>query len=177
VIWLAHALSLARLPLAGLLWWLVRDQRAALAIVLAAALTDGLDGRVARLARRRGDLRADLGGWLDPLCDKLFAVGALVALAVRLDVDLATLALIAARDLLMTPLVLIYGLTSLHRRYPVELRAAWPGKLTTVAQFVALVWLLARVRSPLVPAALCAALGLYALADYLARGLRARPRP
>lgn len=175
MLWLAHALSLVRLPLSVVFWLVVRDAHAALAIVAAAAISDGLDGRVARLARRRGATGADIGGWLDPLCDKLFAIAALVALAVRRDVEVALLALVAARDLVMTPLVLVYELTSLHRRYPLALRAAWPGKLTTVAQFVTLVWLVARAPHAIVPAAVTGALGAIAIAHYVALAARARP--
>ncbi|MBZ0238064.1 MAG: CDP-alcohol phosphatidyltransferase family protein, partial [Deltaproteobacteria bacterium] len=52
--WLAHALTVIRLPLAALFWVLATRPPYAAAVIAAAALTDMLDGRVARRALRRG---------------------------------------------------------------------------------------------------------------------------
>lgn len=174
MLWLAHALSLVRLPLAAV-FWLVADDRAwALAVVAVSALTDLADGRVARWARRRDARGPDIGGWLDPLCDKAFAVAALVALVVRLDVPAWAVALVALRDLVMTPALLVYGLTSLRRRYPVPVRASWPGKLTTAAQFVVLVALVVEPVEARPLAAAPAVLGVWAVADYVVRAALSR---
>jgi phosphatidylglycerophosphate synthase len=65
-VWLAHALTLSRIPLALALWWTWGDPVWSVAIVAAAALTDTADGRVARWAQRRGARGPDIGGWLEP---------------------------------------------------------------------------------------------------------------
>lgn len=177
MIWLANALTLARLPLAGLFWLVAPDRAAAVAVLAAAGLTDLLDGRVARYARRRrgGDHGDGIGGWLDPLCDKLFAVAVLVALAVRLDVPLGVLALIGARELVLAPLVAIYRVTSLRDRHPVALRADRTGKVATAAQFLALGAVVMDVHGAAIVAAAAALLGLGAVAHYLIAATRARP--
>src|SRR5512144_2664475 len=79
-VWLAHALTLSRIPLAVGLWWLWGEPAWSAALVVAAAVTDVADGRVARRARRRGATGPDIGGWLDPAADKLFVAIVLAAI-------------------------------------------------------------------------------------------------
>jgi cardiolipin synthase len=183
VIWLANALTLVRLPLAAVFWLVVREPVWAVAVIAASAISDLLDGRVARYARRRAAASASassassassVGDWLDPLCDKIFAVAALIAAAVRLDTPLWLLALVSARDLIMTPLIAVYRLSPWRRRYPITLRASWPGKLVTAAQFVTLLALVVRLdrRAILALALVTAALGLVATALYVADAIR-----
>ena len=173
VIWLADLLSLSRLPLAVVFWLTATEPAWALAVIGAAALTDALDGRVARYARRRGaSRRVEIGGWLDPLCDKIFAVVALVALVVRAETPIALVALVAARDLLVTPLVLLYRLSPWRRRHRVELRASLAGKLTTVAQFVVLVALVVELPGVIVLAVITAVVGVIATAQYVVGAVR-----
>ncbi|MBC7974640.1 MAG: hypothetical protein H7138_06600, partial [Myxococcales bacterium] len=45
--WLAHALTLSRVPLAIALWWVWGDPVGSAALVTVAAITDAADGRVA----------------------------------------------------------------------------------------------------------------------------------
>lgn len=72
--WVAVARALAVVPI---IWAIASDQRAvALAVFLAAAVSDALDGW---LARRSGTLGAR-GAFLDPLADKVLVLGTLVAL-------------------------------------------------------------------------------------------------
>jgi cardiolipin synthase len=173
--WLADLLSLVRLPLAAVFWVVAPRPTWAITVIALAALTDLLDGRVARYARRHGAARrVEIGGWLDPLCDKVFAVTALVALIVRRDTALELVGLIAARDLVMTPLIAIYVLSPLHRRHAIALRASVAGKVTTAAQFVALIALVADVdvRATFALALVAAAAGLYATAEYIVHAIR-----
>ena len=72
--WIAHALTLSRIPIALALWSVWGDPVWSLALVALAALTDTLDGNVARWRKRRGSTGPDIGGWLDPVVDKLFVV-------------------------------------------------------------------------------------------------------
>jgi|SRR5688572_13257915 phosphatidylglycerophosphate synthase len=166
--WIAHALTLSRIPLAIALWWAYGDAAATVTLVGLAALTDTLDGHVARAMKRRGVRGPDIGGWLDPLVDKLFVVAALVVIAGH-GGDLRVLALIGARELVMVPLVAIYLARSRPHR---ELRADVYGKAATVAQFVALAIVLGAPSWGLPAAIVAAVLGLTAVVHYAIRELR-----
>lgn len=77
---------------------------AALAVFVAAALSDGIDGLLARLL----DQRSEVGAILDPLADKLLGFVALVLLVLGGSVPLWLLLLALARDVV----VLVVGLTA-----------------------------------------------------------------
>lgn len=146
--YLPHALSLVRIPLAGLIWLRPSAPVFVIAVLAAAAISDGLDGLAARAVRRREAQQgasperlrseAHTGGWLDPLCDKLFVLSAVAALAWTVQLSLAALVLIATREILQAPLLVAYRLHSRQWRLRHDLTARWPGKLTTVLQFLAL---------------------------------------
>lgn len=123
---LANLVTLVRLclcfPIFYLLW---TDQNKSLviALFLAAALTDVLDGY---LARKRNEVSA-VGKLLDPVADKLLVVGTLVALTVRGSIPLLWIVLLAAKEASM----LLGGLILLGTARRVI--AARPlGKLATV---------------------------------------------
>jgi phosphatidylglycerophosphate synthase len=139
--WFADALTLARIPLAVLFWWTYGDAAWSFAVVALAALTDTIDGHVARHSKRRRGLPDDApsrGDWLDPIADKLF-VGVVIATVVaHRDAPLAVLGLIAAREVFFLPLAALAGLGVVRRPPRHELRAARIGKWCTVAQLCAL---------------------------------------
>ncbi len=99
------------------------------AIVFAlAALTDGLDGYI---ARRRQQITT-FGKLMDPLADKLLVIAALISL-VSLDRLAAWVAMvIIARELAVT------GLRSLAAERGVVIAASWMGKLKTALQIAAI---------------------------------------
>lgn len=171
--WLAHALTLSRIPIALALWATYGDPGRSLALVVLAALTDAADGNLARFLQRRGHTRPDIGGWLDPAVDKVFVAIVLALVWVRAGERLVVV-LVGARELLFVPLAAIYA----ARRPDVGRLHADPiGKAATIAQFAALAAVLA-APSWALPAALAAAgLGLAAVAHYAARVLRAARRP
>jgi CDP-diacylglycerol--glycerol-3-phosphate 3-phosphatidyltransferase len=104
----------------------------AAALFSLAALTDGLDGYI---ARRRGDVTT-FGKLMDPLADKLLIVAALIAL-VSLNRLAAWVAMvIIARELAVT------GLRSLAAERGVVIGASWLGKLKTALQVAAIVALI-----------------------------------
>src|SRR5690242_17237745 len=105
--WAAHALTLMRVPLGLLLIGVAGDRVAAVCVIALAALSDVADGNVARWMQRRGHRTPDIGGWLDPLVDKLFVVLALGAVLVHTG-DVLSVALIAVRDLAIVPLSVIH---------------------------------------------------------------------
>ena len=170
--WLAHALTLSRIPLAALLWWTWGQPGPSVAVLAVAALTDTADGRVARWARRRGAGGPDIGGWLDPAVDKLFVAAVLAAVALHAPIAhrAAVIALIGARELMLVPLTALY----LARRRPhIALRAHAFGKIATIAQFIALC-VIALAPDDALPAAVVAgALGLAATGHYIATAAHA----
>jgi len=135
------------------------------AVVFAlAALTDGVDGYI---ARRRREV-TNFGKLMDPLADKLLVVAALVAL-VSLDRLAAWVAMvIIARELAVT------GLRSLAAEQGAVIAASWLGKIKTLLQVTAIFALIAFDPSPLwVDLLLYAALAMTVIsgADYFL-GLR-----
>ena len=161
--WLAHALTLSRLPIAlglvasyGERWW-------SAALVVLAALTDVADGNLARWMQRRGRTRPDIGGWLDPLVDKIFVLIVMVTIWIHTQ-DALLIGLIGARELVLVPLVVVYLL--LHRP-ATRLRADWLGKAATIAQFIACAVAVAEPHAALGVAVVAAVLGLAAVAHYV----------
>ena len=110
------------------------------AVVFAlAALTDGVDGYIAR--RRREE--TTFGTLMDPLADKLLIVAALISL-VSLDRLAAWVAMvIIARELAVT------GLRSLAAEKGVVIAASWLGKAKTGLQIAAILLLIGFDPSPL----------------------------
>jgi phosphatidylglycerophosphate synthase len=175
-VWVANALTLSRIPLAIAFWVVLDDRASALAVLALAAFTDVLDGPIARASRRaRGDAGGHgIGDWLDPLCDKAFAVIALSAIAIELRPPLWILLAIAAREIVLVPLVALYRLSgSLRRRMHYELRAGRVGKIATVVQAVAIAWVVYDARSAPAAAIVAGIVGLAAAAVYVARGVAA----
>ena len=169
--WLAHILTLSRIPLAVALWWAWGDPAWWVGLVALAAATDAADGRVARSARRRGGAGPDIGGWLDPAVDKLF-VAIVLAAVWRHTHQLGLIALIGARELVLVPLVAVY----LARRVPhPALRADGFGKVATVAQFIALCVIALAPRAALPAALVAAVLGLAAAGHYVAKAAAVHP--
>jgi phosphatidylglycerophosphate synthase len=165
--WLAHALTLSRLPIAVAFWWAYGSAWAVVLIALA-ALSDTLDGNVARYMKRRGVRGPDIGGWLDPIVDKLFVVIAGAAIW-HYSGDLLVIVLVCTRELLLAPLVVVYfargGSTG-------DLHADVFGKLATIAQFVALAVVLAWPTHALIAASIAALLGALAVVHYAITGAR-----
>ena len=163
--WLAHALTLSRLPLAVALVGRYGDALATVILIARAAATDAADGTVARWARRRGARGPDIGAWLDPVVDKLFVVIVLATIWVHTR-DALVIVLIAARELVLVPLVVIY----LVGRRPVShLRADPVGKAATIAQFVACAVAVGVPAWARPVAAVAAVLGLAAVVHYIRR--------
>ena len=100
-----------------------RARAAAALLFIAAALTDLLDGYLARRHRKE----SALGAFLDPLADKLLVDGALVALAVRGDMPVQLAAFFVVRDAGITLLRTLSG----SRR--TQLRPGGLAKLKTAS--------------------------------------------
>ncbi|MEI8254652.1 MAG: CDP-alcohol phosphatidyltransferase family protein [Deltaproteobacteria bacterium] len=162
----ANLLSLARVPLGVAAIVMRAHPVAILALVAAAALSDVLDGRVAR--RAGGD--HTVGAWLDPVCDKAFVLAVVIGIWIERRPPAWILLALMARDALIVPPVLVHFATHGRRARALEFRARPLGKATTVVQFMVIVAvMLGRIviAGPL--AVLAGVLGVAAAADYAVR--------
>ena len=111
----------------------------AAALFALAALTDGLDGYIARRQRQE----TTFGKLMDPLADKLLVTAALVSL-VSLNRLAAWVAMvIIAREFAVT------GLRSVAAERGIVISASWLGKVKTGLQVAAIFGLIAFEDSPL----------------------------
>ncbi|MDO4670227.1 MAG: CDP-diacylglycerol--glycerol-3-phosphate 3-phosphatidyltransferase [Aerococcus sp.] len=104
---------------------------ACLVFVIASA-TDYLDGYLAR----RDNLVTNFGKFWDPLADKMLVLTALIELAAAQVVPGFAVAIIVIRDLAVT------GLRLLLVQDGEVMAAAWPGKVKTFTQMLAIIFLL-----------------------------------
>ena len=95
----------------------------AVALLIVSAITDALDGVIAR----KFNMVSDLGKMLDPLCDKLTQAALLICLSFRYWYVWGVFALLAVKDLTMSFL----GAAAIRHRGAVH-SAQWYGKLCTV---------------------------------------------
>jgi cardiolipin synthase (CMP-forming) len=101
----------------------------ALAIFVAAGISDGVDGF---LARRFG-MKSALGAYLDPIADKLLLMSSYLFLAIpsypaKVKVPVWLAVLVLSRDFLLLLVALLLILTSGKKSFP----PTWCGKVTTV---------------------------------------------
>lgn len=173
MMWLAHALTLSRIPIAVVFWLTYGNAPVSLALVVLAALTDAADGNVARWVKRRSGsigraAPSTLGEWLDPLADKIFVLLVLGAIQVNDPIPWGLMALIVARELVLVPVAMIYRIL-VHGEH--KFKAGTLGKAATIAEFAAVCAII--LHSPfLLPLAIVAAvLGIGAVISYIDRGM------
>lgn len=104
----------------------------AAAVFILAASTDGLDGY---LARKRNQV-TKLGKFMDPLADKLLITAALVSLVELKEIAAWVAFIIIGREIAVT------GLRSIVASEGVVISASKLGKVKTVTQIVAIVFLI-----------------------------------
>jgi cardiolipin synthase (CMP-forming) len=160
-------LSLARVPLAVLFFFIAGDRWWALGVIALAGLTDLLDGWWAR----RFHQTSSIGAVVDGATDKVFVLGVVIALTVTHRMAPWQAALLGAREV---GEVILAGVVLLRRDAPArhhEQRADALGKLTTGLQFATVA--LALWRSPATGcfAVATGALGAIAALHYARRSL------
>src|SRR3981081_1153200 len=122
---------------------------AAIAVFLIAAISDGLDGYVAR----RYNQRSSLGMILDPIADKGLLLSGIITLSIsnwsQVDPNYGKFpawfpVLGITRDA-----VILIGSALLHMlNGKVRVRASWRGKVATVLQMAAIAWVMLQMRIP-----------------------------
>ena len=163
---LPDLLSLVRVPLGVAFVPLAGRPTAALAVLALAAVSDMLDGWLAR----RKPQQKSWGEWLDPVCDKFFIIAVLSGLYLSQHPSLMKLLPILTREAAILVLFLIHRLVPSLRSIRYDYRAHALGKATTAAQFLAAAALLFAHPAARYLAALCAVLGLLCAGVYAWRG-------
>lgn len=169
-----NLLSLSRVPLGALAWAAPTNVAWLLSLLALAAVTDLLDGW---LARRAGESAENFGALLDPLCDKVFIASIAAAVWVALGPPGWLAALALTREGVLGLLVAAKFLVPSLRHRHFSTRALWLGKATTAAQFLLLAAVLLDVRRAWTATAVAAAaLGLMAGIQYAVRAVRSLER-
>lgn len=162
-------LSLSRVPLAVAFPFAVSRPALALAVLLAAALSDVMDGWY---ARRSGHATVT-GAVLDPVMDKVFVTTVAVTLVVAGRLSLPMLVLLAARDVLELPLA---GRLACDRKALADqsgrVGANVVGKVATVTQFMTVAAAVLRLRYTGALAVASGVLGITAATTYWLRVLQ-----
>lgn len=105
----------------------------ALAIFVAASLTDTLDGYIAR----RDHLVTDFGKFMDPLADKLLVCSAMICLIETGELPFWIVIIIIAREFIIS------GFRQIAADNGIVIAASKWGKLKTISQMVMIIVLLA----------------------------------
>lgn len=147
----------------------------AIGIFLLAALSDGLDGYIAR----RYNQKSALGVILDPIADKGLLLSGIITLSISNWSDIDPKygqfptwfpVLVISRDA-----VILIGTAVLHFLIgKVRVRPAWTGKVATVLQMTAIAWVMLQLTFLPLIYVVCAA-GLFTLISgiiYVADGFR-----
>lgn len=107
-------------------------QLVAAIIFAVASITDWLDGKIAR----KHNLVTNFGKFADPLADKMLVMTAFIVLVEQGKAAAWIVAIIVCRELAVT------GLRLLLVEDGEVMAAAWPGKIKTATQMVAIILLL-----------------------------------
>jgi cardiolipin synthase (CMP-forming) len=130
VVTIPNALSAARLAGVPVFLWLVLGLRSqagdwwAVGVLIAAAASDWLDGKIARALNQQ----SRLGQMLDPAADRLYIVATILALAIRSIIPWWLVGLLAAREVLLAGVLVV-----LRRHQYGPLQVSFVGKAATLA--------------------------------------------
>jgi cardiolipin synthase len=120
------------------------DHASAFILLLAAGVTDAIDGAVARLT----DTRSELGAVLDPMADKLLLLSSFLVLGISGDVARWLVALIVMRDVIV---VVGYGAIFVVDQTWMEVAPSRWGKVCTFFQLFTVGVALMRLARPDLP--------------------------
>ena len=129
ILTIPNLLSFARLAGVPVFLWLVLGVRTqagdwwAVGLLMAAGLSDWLDGKIARAMNQQ----SRLGEVLDPAADRLYIVSTIIALAIRAIIGWWLVAILAARELVLGVVLLV-----LRRHGYGPLHVSFVGKAATL---------------------------------------------
>ncbi|MDQ2867058.1 MAG: CDP-diacylglycerol--glycerol-3-phosphate 3-phosphatidyltransferase [Verrucomicrobiota bacterium] len=131
---------------------------AAILLFLIAAVSDGLDGYVAR----RYNQRSALGVVLDPIADKGLLLSGIITLSIsnwsKVDPDYGHFPLWFPVLVISRDIVILVGTGVLYfLNGKVHVRPSWTGKVATVLQMAAIGWVMLQLHKPPLLAVVAAA--------------------
>lgn len=138
---LPNFITLLRLAALPFFLYAISQGRIGIAMVLfvAAGISDGIDGYLAR----RFDMKSALGAYLDPIADKLLLMSSYLFLSIpsypaREKIPVWLAFMVISRDVLLLTVALLLILTGSKRRFP----PTWLGKVTTVTLIITVLFVL-----------------------------------
>lgn len=125
-----NLLTLTRLIFVPLVVVAIQQQKykVALVIFVAAGVTDGLDGLLARVLKQK----TTLGQYLDPIADKLLLSTMFLMLAIAHIIRWPVTIMVFSRDIIILIVCTLLYATGIMKIF----RPSWFGKANTVAQIV-----------------------------------------
>lgn len=171
-----NLMTLSRVPLAALLWLRPYSPGYVISLMFLAGVTDVLDGwlerRMLRAEGRSADQAPRTGLWLDPICDKIFALSVLAVVWVTRHPPVYLLLLIVAREIIQVVVGLVWELLPAAKSRSFGFQATLSGKITTIAQFFAIAVILMDHPWQVPLAIATGALGIASAAFYIVRAWR-----
>lgn len=168
-----NLITLGRILLVPIVVWAIASgaMLAAFVLFLAAGVSDGVDGLLAK----RFHMTTELGAYLDPLADKALIVSIYLTLGINHELPRWLVILVVSRDILIIGGVMLSWLMGL----PLKMRPLIVSKLNTVAQIAFACVVLGSLgfdiqveTLKLVLMGVVAALTLLSIAAYLAEWMR-----
>jgi len=159
----SNLLSLVRIPL-GFTFLALDDPILVAGVVAAGAVTDLLDGTIARLT----GTQTEVGALLDPFCDRIFVFLALVSFLPSGQVEWAGFVILILRDIFTGGVFIISKLAG--GQAPFHSRMG--GRVTTSLQVVALFTLIFAPAWVMLPILAVGLASVYAIIDYGMAGIR-----
>lgn len=125
---LPNALSILRILSVPVFIWSIFKGHLEVAfwLFLAAGISDGLDGYIAK----RFEMQTELGAFLDPIADKLLLVSAFISLTMVDLIPLWLTLIVVSRDILIVAGALLYQVLTGH----LEMEPLAVSKVNTVLQ-------------------------------------------
>ncbi len=136
--WLPNAISLLRIALVVPILSAILDDRFgwALALILLAGFSDGIDGYLAK----RFNWHSRLGALLDPIADKLLVAGTFITLAVTQHIPIWLAVVVILRDVIIVCGAIAYNFIV----GPVQGEPTRISKLNTALELLFLLFVLSR---------------------------------
>ena len=127
---LPNAITITRFLLVPVVVWAIaaRQMQIAFWLFAAAAISDMLDGFLAKHFR----MTSELGAHLDPLADKAMLVSIYVMLAIGRTLPLWLVIAVVSRDLMILAAIMVSWLMD----QPLKIRPLMVSKVNTLAQFL-----------------------------------------